>query len=113
VRYDRELVQTTIKAMKRVGEIKQRREHAFWKNRYLVFKPAARAQTANRFLPRMAVSREKRRVHRRKVLENLKSSSTQLLQPDQPTQVREKIKVPATHTALIKGEGRSMTMDID
>ncbi|KAG9318677.1 hypothetical protein JVU11DRAFT_772 [Chiua virens] len=33
VRYDRELVQTTIKAMKRIGEIKQRREHAFWKQR--------------------------------------------------------------------------------
>lgn len=33
VRYDRELVSTTLKAMKRVGEIKQRREHAFWKHR--------------------------------------------------------------------------------
>ena len=33
VRYDRELVTTTLKAMKRVGEIKQRREHAFWKHR--------------------------------------------------------------------------------
>lgn len=33
VRYNRELVQTTIKAIKRVGEIRKRREHAFWKNR--------------------------------------------------------------------------------
>ena len=33
VRYDRELVASTVKAMKRVAEIKQRREHAFWKNR--------------------------------------------------------------------------------
>lgn len=33
VRYDRELIQTTIKAMKRVGEIKARRERAFFKNR--------------------------------------------------------------------------------
>lgn len=33
VRYNRELVQTTIKAMKRVAEIKARRERAFWKNR--------------------------------------------------------------------------------
>lgn len=33
VRYDRDLVQTTIKAMKRVAEIKQRRDHAFWKQR--------------------------------------------------------------------------------
>lgn len=33
VRYDRELMKTTITAMKRVGEIKQRRERAFWKSR--------------------------------------------------------------------------------
>jgi large subunit ribosomal protein L24e len=33
VRYNRELVQTTIKAMKRVAEIKLRRERAFYKNR--------------------------------------------------------------------------------
>lgn len=33
VRYDRELVKTTIQAMKRVGEIKARRERAFFKNR--------------------------------------------------------------------------------
>ena len=33
VRYNRDLVQTTIKAMKRIAEIKKRREHVFWKNR--------------------------------------------------------------------------------
>lgn len=33
VRYDRELVRTTITAMKRIGEIKKRREHVFWKQR--------------------------------------------------------------------------------
>ncbi len=36
VRYDRELMQTTIHAMKRVAEVKKRREHAFWKNRYSI-----------------------------------------------------------------------------
>lgn len=36
VRYDRELVQTTVKAMKRVAEIRQKREHAFWKHRCVV-----------------------------------------------------------------------------
>jgi len=35
VRYDRELIQNTVKAMQRVSEIRQRREHAFWKNRYV------------------------------------------------------------------------------
>lgn len=33
VRYNRELVQTTVQAMKRISEIRQKREHAFWKNR--------------------------------------------------------------------------------
>ena len=33
VRYNRELVATTLKAMKRVSEIRQRRERAFYKKR--------------------------------------------------------------------------------
>ncbi|EJT48202.1 ribosomal large subunit biogenesis-related protein [Trichosporon asahii var. asahii CBS 2479] len=33
VRYDRELVATTLEAMKRVQEIRTKRERAFWKNR--------------------------------------------------------------------------------
>jgi hypothetical protein len=33
VRYDRELVATTLKAMERVQEIRAKREKAFWKNR--------------------------------------------------------------------------------
>ncbi|KAI7872503.1 ribosomal protein L24e-domain-containing protein [Spinellus fusiger] len=33
VRYDRHLMSTTIKAMKRVQEIRQKRERAFYKNR--------------------------------------------------------------------------------
>ncbi|KII88435.1 hypothetical protein PLICRDRAFT_54272 [Plicaturopsis crispa FD-325 SS-3] len=98
VRYDRELVQTTLKAMKRVGEIKSRRERAFWKNR-------------------MAASREKLRAHRKKVLEG--KTSVKLVEPlskDSPakTLVREKIKVPAkSRSALVQGEGRSMGMEID
>lgn len=35
VRYDRELVATTLKAMERIQEIKFKRENAFWKNRYV------------------------------------------------------------------------------
>jgi len=99
VRYDRELVQTTLKAMKRVGEIKSRREHAFWKSR-------------------MAVSRAKQRAHRKKVADSAKSS-VKLVEPivvESPgtTKVREKIKVPAkARSALVPGEGRSMGMDID
>ncbi|THH20692.1 hypothetical protein EW146_g714 [Bondarzewia mesenterica] len=94
VRYDRELVQTTIKAMKRVAEIKKKREHAFWKNR-------------------MVASRDKVRAHRKKTIESVK-----LLQPttarSSKEKVLEKIKVPAkSRSALVAGEGRSMGMDID
>lgn len=98
VRYDRELIKTTLKAMQRVGEIRQRREHAFWKNR-------------------MAAARAKKLAHRKKKL--LKSSSVKLLQPisslsvdESSEKVREKIKVPAK-SALVAGEGRSMGMEID
>jgi len=95
VRYNRELVQTTIKAMKRIAEIKKRREHAFWKNR-------------------MAASREKLRAHRKKVHASKEAVSTKLVDPisTEPQMVREKIKVQASRTALIPGEGRSMGMDI-
>ncbi|KAF7294874.1 Ribosome biogenesis protein rlp24 [Mycena indigotica] len=46
VRYDRELVQATVKAMKRVGEIRKRRELAFWKTRR-VAKKAWNGRIAN------------------------------------------------------------------
>ncbi|KAL1747538.1 ribosomal protein L24e-domain-containing protein [Schizophyllum fasciatum] len=101
VRYDRELVQTTIKAMKRVGEIKQKREHAFWKNR-------------------MAVAREKQKAHRTKTKEALKAkASAKLVEPmagvESTSPVREKIKVPAkkSRSALVPGGGQSMGMDVD
>jgi len=96
VRYNRELVQTTIKAMKRIAEIKKRREHAFWKNR-------------------MAVSKEKLHAHRRKVHASKDVVSTKLVEPisAEPEGIREKIKVQASRTALIPGEGRSMGMEID
>ncbi|KAH7913724.1 ribosomal protein L24e-domain-containing protein [Hygrophoropsis aurantiaca] len=99
VRYDRELVQTTLKAMKRIGEIKQKREHAFWKQR-------------------MAVAREKHRAHRSKKLA-AKTAAIKLVEPITeesvvPEKVLDKIKVPVKgRTALIQGEGRSMGMDID
>jgi len=100
VRYDRELVQTTLKAMKRVSEIKKRRELAFWKNR-------------------MALSRDKHRAHRKKVLEAAKSSAVnKLLKPTttspESSKIREKVKAPSkSRSALVQGEGRSMGMDID
>ncbi|KAI0647066.1 ribosomal protein L24e-domain-containing protein [Trametes meyenii] len=94
VRYDRELIQTTVKAMKRIAEIKQKREHAFWKNR-------------------MAVAREKLKAHRKRKLEK---TSVKLVQPINPEnqKIKEKIKVAAkSRSALVAGEGRSMGMELD
>jgi len=97
VRYDRELVQTTIKAMKRVGEIKARRERAFWKSR-------------------MAAAREKQRAHRKKSLEAVKSSPVKLVEPVSVVgpEIREKIRVPTkSKSALIPGSGQTMAMEVD
>jgi len=99
IRYDRELVKTTINAMKRIGDIKSRRERAFWKSR-------------------MAASREKLRAHRKKVTEQTKSSIKLVeplaMDPAESSKIREKIKVPSkSKSALVPGEGQSMSMDID
>jgi large subunit ribosomal protein L24e len=65
----------------------------------------------------MTISREKRRAHRKKVLEA--KSSLELVKPTtvespETEKVREKIKVAAkSRSALVKGEGRSMDMEID
>lgn len=95
VRYDRELLQTTVKAMKRIGEIKARRERAFFKHR-------------------MAASREKQKAHRKKAVQAIKAS-TKLHEPLQTNEApKEKIKVPVkAKTALVPGDGRSMGMEID
>jgi len=128
VRYDRELMQTTIKAMKRVAEIKQKREHAFWKHR-------------------MSVAREKRKDARRRAKAKLYERETardaaiaasyadeakeevsmedslELIQPITTTSkekvvIKEKILVknarkPQRQSALVTGEGRSMGMELD
>ncbi|KAL1947915.1 hypothetical protein VTO73DRAFT_13639 [Trametes versicolor] len=94
VRYDRELVQNTVKAIRRIAEIKSKRENAFWKNR-------------------MAAAREKLKAHRKRKLEK---TSVKLVQPITPQseKIKEKIKVAAkSRSALVSGEGRSMGMEID
>ena len=116
VRYNRELIQTTVKAMKRIGEIRAKRERAFFKNRYAqstLFKTMF--SILNNFSS-MAVSRAKHKEHRKKMLEAAKSSSLKLQTPVEATvePIREKIKVGVkSRSALVPGEGRSMGMDID
>ncbi|GAA95473.1 uncharacterized protein L969DRAFT_92605 [Mixia osmundae IAM 14324] len=43
VKYDRELMEQTVKAVKRVSEIRSKRERAFWKNRMSAHAPMALA----------------------------------------------------------------------
>jgi len=96
VRYDRELIETTVKAMKRVGEIKAKRERAFFKHR-------------------MAASREKQKAHRKKTMDSIKES-VKLREPlsVESSAAKQKTKVPVkTKSALVQGEGRSMGMEID
>ena len=114
VRYDRDLMQTTVKAMKRIAEIKKKREHAFWKNRYVPLPPISLITRAERAYSMLA-SKEKLRAHRKRAAEK---SAVKLLEPAtadaSKTKIREKIKVQSrSKSALIAGEGRSMGMDID
>ncbi|KAF8964062.1 ribosomal protein L24e-domain-containing protein [Flammula alnicola] len=114
VRYDRELIQTTVKAMKRVGEIRARRERAFFKHRCVSLSGGRIPHLSNLIL-RMAAAREKHKAHRKKVLDAAKSS-VKLHEPisAESPKAREKIMVPIkTKSALIQGEGRSMGMEID
>lgn len=104
--------------MKRIAEIKKRREHVFWKNRYVHADFFAAFALSLIGLPfgRMAAAKEKARAHRRKVLANKESVSTKLVEPVavSTSPIREKIKVKSSvRSALIPGEGQSMGMDID
>ncbi|KAH9001166.1 ribosomal protein L24e-domain-containing protein [Lactarius akahatsu] len=98
VRYDRDLMRSTLQAMKRIAEVKKRRENAFWKNR-------------------MATSREKLKTHQRK-LTTKRQSPVRLLEPMPGPAPSEKVKIKIKATekpksALVAGEGRSMGMEID
>jgi large subunit ribosomal protein L24e len=68
-------------------------------------------------ISRMALSRDKHRAHRKKVLEAAKSSVklvTPMSDGPETPKIREKVKVPSkSRSALVQGEGRSMGMDLD
>lgn len=103
VRYDRELVATTMNAMKRIQEIKTRREIAFYKARMAKAGVKSKAKEADRLL-----------VHRNA---HLRSS----LQAPRPvaSSSKDKIKVKAAvskpKSALVGAgsSGMSMGMDMD
>ncbi|KAE8539899.1 hypothetical protein D1P53_003837 [Cryptococcus gattii VGV] len=120
VRYDRELVATTLKAMERVAEIRQKREKAFWKNR--MSGNAAKNIRDNA----LEIERHIELVQPRSSTSTSKASEAL----EEREKVREKIKVRAAgrkamalqqmgkgkkqkESRLIPAEGGSMDMSLD
>lgn len=102
VRYDRELVATTLHAMKRIQEIKTRREIAFYKARMAKAGVKAKAKEADRLLVH-------RNAHLRASIDAAKLS--------QSSSSKDKIKVKATsakpRSALVGAGSSGMTMGMD
>jgi len=143
VRYDRELVETTVKAMKRVAEIKAKREREFFKHRMAVAKDKHREARKNKREKkgRMVAARDaaiaktyaeaaeeeqreqqeqerQQRVDMEELVQPI--AGLNLVQPisaspeKEVIRIKEKIKVKKTRqSALVPGEGRSMGMDLD
>ncbi|KAI0306469.1 ribosomal protein L24e-domain-containing protein [Multifurca ochricompacta] len=87
VRYDRDLMHTTLQAMRRVAEVKRRREHAFWRNR-MAAKTIGTSKPVRLLEP----------IHDTLSSEKIKTKLK---------------KVEKPRSALVAGEGRSMGMEID
>ena len=108
VRYNRNLVSTTLKAMKRVSEIRQRREAVFFKNRMAVTKKRARA--ANRKL----VAENEHLLPRQRASERMAVKMEELLEVEAmeiPLQrVKEKMRVKQR---MKVGGGVDNEMDVD
>ena len=108
VRYNRDLVSTTLKAMKRVSEIRARREAVFFKNRMAGNKKRARA--ANRklvaenehLLPRQRAS-ERRAAEIEEPLE-IEAMEIPLQNVKEKKRVKQRMKV---------GGGVENEMDVD
>ena len=108
VRYNRDLVSTTLKAMKRVSEIRARREAIFFKNRMAGNKERARA--ANRklvaenehLLPRQRAS-ERMAVEMEEPLE-VEAMEIPLQNMKEKKRVKQRMKV---------GGGVENEMDVD
>lgn len=100
VRYDRELVSVTLQAMKRIQEIKARREIAFYKARMAKAGTKAKAKEADRLLVH-------RNAHLRASIESSRQNAT----------AKDKIKVKATsakpRSALVGAGSSGMTMGMD
>ncbi|CAE6443680.1 unnamed protein product [Rhizoctonia solani] len=120
VRYNRELVHTTLKAMQRVTEVRARRERAFWKARMAV---AREKLLASRMRKKLAASKKEAVAAEEKDQEEEEDAEVtldDLVEPIQKVVLQEKIKVTAKtasrkkKSALVPGGGVSMSMmDVD
>ncbi|CAE6512494.1 unnamed protein product [Rhizoctonia solani] len=120
VRYNRELVQTTLKAMQRVTEVRAKREKAFWKARMAV---AREKLLAARMRKKLAASKKEAAsvVVEEDQEEEVDPEVTldDLVEPIQKVVLQEKVKVSAKSasrkkkSALVPGGGMSMSMDVD
>ena len=99
VRYDRELVATTLNAMQRIQEIKARRERAFYRARL--------ANAAGGSVKAKAKQVDRLAVHRNQHLRRAVQATR-----DAESAKRAKVKVPARKSALVRNDdGMSMGMD--
>ncbi|KAJ9113634.1 hypothetical protein QFC22_005942 [Naganishia vaughanmartiniae] len=118
IKYSRDLVQTTLQAMKRIAEIKARRERAFWKNRMSGNKSRKLTHQTSE------ISRHINLVQPRA---STKSMDTEEIMPlDERAKMREKIRVNANKrtgivptkamkkSALVPADGgMGMGMDVE
>ena len=108
VRYDRNLVSTTLKAMKRVSEIRARREAVFFKNRMSGNKERARA--ANRKL----VAENEHLLPRQRASERMAAEVEEPLEIEAMEIPMQKVKEKKRIKQRMKvGGGLEDEMDVD
>ncbi|KAL9938308.1 hypothetical protein V8E36_002931 [Tilletia maclaganii] len=110
VRYNRDLMAATLGAMKRIQEIKARRERAFYRARMA---KAGNTKAAKKISNLAAVNRaEHLRGAIRADKERTDAEREKIERVRVKVQERRK-EVAASRTALVKGQGQSMSMDLD
>ncbi|KAF8676866.1 metallochaperone-like domain [Rhizoctonia solani] len=121
VRYNRELVQTTLKAIQRVTEVRAKRERAFWKARMAV---AREKLLAARMRKRLAASKKDTNMTVEKEDQEEEEETAEvtlddLVEPIQKVVLQEKVKIATKSaprkkkSALVPGGGMSMSMSMD
>jgi large subunit ribosomal protein L24e len=109
VRYNRELVQQTLKAMDRIAEIRQRREAAFYKARMLRAKGGSNAQVQRK--------RDRAEVARATHLAPAIRAERQARETEAARRELIRVKVlekrqRAKKSALVPSSGAGMSMDM-